>query len=261
MAATSRLESSDYGGMMQPIISLHNVTKVFRESAHEQVIAVEDISLEITQGEFFIFLGPSGSGKSTLLRIMSGLEKSYEGTVTLASDIGRANTSFVFQQFALWPWLTVSQNIGIGLLAQHADTNLVKSRVERELIRFGLTKFAHSYPRELSGGMRQRVGIARALATDPKIIFMDEPFSELDSFTAALLRKEILAVWAQSHPTVIMVTHLIEEAIELSDRIAVLTSRPGKIEKIVDNTIPRPRKKRSKEFFALEDKLYKLVSP
>jgi NitT/TauT family transport system ATP-binding protein len=247
--------------MANSIITLRHVTKVFHESARARTVALEDISLDIHEGEFFVFLGPSGSGKSTLLRIMSGLEKSYDGAVTLASQVGRENTSFIFQQFALWPWLTVAENIGIGLVARHESKQVYTARVEREMQRLGLVKFAHAYPRELSGGMRQRVGIARALATDPKIIFMDEPFSELDSFTAEELRKEILEVWKESKPTIVMVTHLIPEAIELADRIAVLTSRPGKLEDIVVNTIPRPRAKRSKEFFALEDSLYTLVSP
>lgn len=237
--------------MMKPVITLDNVTKKF------QVTAVEHISLEVFAGEFFVFLGPSGSGKSTILRIMSGLEKSYQGRCERAPG----TTSFVFQQFAIWPWLTVAENIEIGLVACNMPEHERRTRVEKELTRFGLTKFSHAYPRELSGGMRQRVGIARAIATDPKIIFMDEPFSELDSFTAVRLRKDILAIWKETRPTIVLVTHLIEEAIELSDRIAVLTSRPGRLEEIVTNTLPRPRKKRSKEFFALEDRLYRLVSP
>lgn len=245
---------------MDTIITLDSVTKTFRDG-HRLVTAVENISLEIVRGEFFVFLGPSGSGKSTILRIMSGLEKSYRGAVRLAPEVDRNDVSFVFQQFALWPWLTVYDNIGIGLVARHASASLIRERVGRELDRFGLGKFAQSFPRELSGGMRQRVGIARALATDPKIMFMDEAFSELDSFTAAALRRDILEIWNQTKPTIVMVSHLIPEAIELADRIAVLTAHPGRLEKIVGNTLPRPRAKRSKEFFALEDHLYSLVSP
>lgn len=245
---------------MNTIITLNGVTKTFRDGK-KLVTAVENITLEIRKGEFFVFLGPSGSGKSTILRIMSGLEKSYKGEVRIAPEVDRKDVSFVFQQFALWPWLTVYDNIGIGLVARHAPESLVRERVARELERFGLTKSARSFPRELSGGMRQRVGIARALATDPKIIFMDEAFSELDSFTAVALRHDILEIWEQTKPTIVMVTHLIPEAIELADRIAVLTTHPGSIEKIVENKIPRPRAKRSKEFFTLEDQLYSLVSP
>jgi NitT/TauT family transport system ATP-binding protein len=255
------MEPSADGRIMQPIITLDHVTKVFRDTPHGHVAAVEDISLAIAAGEFFVFLGPSGSGKSTLLRLMSGLEKSYRGKITFSAEVSRADISFVFQQFALWPWLTVSENIGIGLVARHESDRVCHDRVERELARFGLTKFAASHPRELSGGMRQRVGIARALAVEPKIIFMDEPFSELDSFTAAALRQEILTIWKETRSTIVMVTHLIEEALELADRVAVLTARPGKIEKIIENTMPRPRQKRSREFFAMEDMLYTFVSP
>lgn len=254
------LESSPDGGIMKETVILKQVTKIFREHG-KSITAIEDISLAIEEGEFFIFLGPSGSGKSTILRIMSGLEKEYEGNVTLTEGLTRQHTSFVFQQFALWPWLTVSENIGIGLVARHMGKSEMKARIERELHRFNLTKFTQAYPKELSGGMRQRVGIARALATDPKIIFMDEPFSELDSFTAQGLRRELLTIWKESHITIVMVTHLIEEALELADRIAVLTSRPGKIEKIIDVSLHRPREKRSQKFFDLEDELYKLVSP
>ncbi len=246
---------------MKPIITLNHVTKIFKDAPGSRIVAVEDISLTVAPGEFFIFLGPSGSGKSTLLRIMSGLEKSYQGKVVLAPEVTLQDTSFVFQQFALWPWLTVYENVEVGLVARHVPQHIRHKRIEQELARLGLTKFTGSYPRELSGGMRQRVGIARALVTNPKIIFMDEPFSELDSFTAAALRREILDVWMQAKPTIIMVTHLIEEALELSDRIAVLTSRPGKIEKIIANTLPRPRQKRTQAFYKLEDELYGLVSP
>ena len=240
--------------MMKPIITLDHVSKTFLEEGRP-ITAIEDVTLTIHEGEFFVFLGPSGSGKSTLLRIMSGLEKKYRGRVTMDDSI---TTAFVFQQFAIWPWMTVEENIGIGLVARGINP---RERVARELERFGLTKFAHAYPRELSGGMKQRVGIARALAVDPHIMFMDEPFSELDSFTAAALRKEILSVWKDTHTTIVMVTHLIPEALDLADRIAVLTSRPGKIEKVLSNHLPRPRKLRSKEFFKIEDELYALIKP
>lgn len=245
---------------MRSIITLKNITKNFGE--HDTDLHVlKDISLEIPSGEFFVFVGPSGSGKSTLLRIMSGLEKSYSGEVVLEEGITQKDMSFVFQQFALLPWLTIAQNVELGLIARHIPEDERRAKVMEELKVFGLDKFAHVRPRELSGGMRQRVGIARALATDPKIIFMDEPFSELDSFTAEELRKELLAIWHKRRPTIVMVTHIIPEALELADRIAVLTPRPGKIEKIVTNTLPRPRVTRAKPFYDLEDQLYRLVKP
>ena len=246
---------------MDYAIRLINVYKYFEEQSNKRLPVLHNIDLEIRKGEFFIFLGPSGSGKSTILRLMSGLEKSYEGKIEFGEGIGQDNMSFVFQQFALLPWLNVYENVGLGLTARHVPEKDKKNRIMKELTRFGLDKFAHSSPRELSGGMRQRVGIARALATEPKIIFMDEPFSELDSFTAEELRKELLQIWQERKTTIVMVTHLIPEAIELADRIAVFTPRPGKIEKIIENQMPRPRQFRSQEYYQMEDLLYKIIRP
>lgn len=239
-------------------IKLKNVSKKFVEDSKE-LIALKDINLEINEGEFFVILGPSGSGKSTLLRLMSGLEKNFEGTITLGSGVKKSDFSFVFQQFALLPWMNVFENVQLGLLSRKMTKEKRREKIMAELTKLGLDKFEKSFPRELSGGMKQRVGIARALVTDPKIIFMDEPFSSLDSFTAAELRQEILSIWQRTKITIVMVTHLISEALELADRIAVLTSRPGMVEAVVKNSLPRPRQKRSKEFFEMEDKLTELV--
>jgi len=238
-------------------IILKNVYKAFGENSTDQLYALKDIDLEILKGEFFMFVGPSGSGKSTILRIMSGLEKDYRGEV----KIDRSKIGFVFQQFALMPWLTVRQNVTLPLLsAQISEVERFK-KVSVELEKLGLLKFANYFPKELSGGMKQRVGIARALVTEPEIIFMDEPFSDLDSFTAEELRAEILKIWAERRPTIVMVTHIVEEAIELADRIAVLTPRPGRIEKIFINKLLRPRDLRSPEFFKMEDELYNVIKP
>lgn len=245
---------------MKPIISLTNVAKIFLENGR-RFSALSDVTITIQDGEFFIFVGPSGCGKSTLLRIMSGLEKTYHGHVTLQDGITQRDMAFVFQQFALFPWLTVEENIGFGLLARHTPEHEKREIVHRELLRLGLQNFSKTYPRDLSGGMRQRVGIARALTTAPRILFMDEPFSELDSFTAEELRKELLELWRERKPTIIMVTHIVEEAIELADRIAVMTPRPGHIEALFENNLPRPRKERSEEFYMLEDKITKVIRP
>ena len=245
----------------EALITLKNVKKVFTDDAAKHLVAVEDINLEIVSGEFFIMLGPSGSGKSTILRIMSGLERDYQGAVSYGGGNTEKDFSFVFQHFAILPWLTVSQNIELGLIGRNVVEAERTKVVLRELRIFGLEHFAKSYPHELSGGMRQRVGIARALATNPKIIFMDEPFSEIDSFTAEELRKELLSIWQERRPTIVMVTHMVDEAIELADRIAVLTKRPGRIEAIVANSLPRPRQMRSTSFYELEDKLRALIKP
>lgn len=246
---------------MEPIIQLKNINKIFKEKNGSQLAVLKNINLEISSGEFFVFLGPSGSGKSTLLRVISGLDKNYDGELKFNEQIKSSDFSFIFQQFAIFPWLTIYQNIEIGLIAKGLPKEKIKTVVEKELKQFNLLKFANSYPRDLSGGMLQRVGIARALAIEPKIIFMDEPFSELDSFTAHELRQDLLKIWHSRKITIIMVTHNINEAIELADRIAVLTPRPGKIEKIIENTMLRPRQKRTQEFYALEDELYEIIKP
>ncbi len=245
---------------MEPAILLHNVSLAFREG-HKRLTVLEDINLSIRHGEFFVCIGPSGSGKSTLLRIMSGLERGYRGTVKYGSGIDARDIAFVFQQFALLPWLTVYENVELGLLKRIPDPLKRRKKITEELKYFGLDAFANSRPRELSGGMRQRVGIARALVIDPKIIFMDEPFSELDSFIASGLRKDLLAVWKERNVTIIFVTHIIEEAVELASRVAVLTPRPGRIEKIVENDLPRPRIERSESFYQLEDELFTIIKP
>lgn len=241
------------------VIKLDKVSKKFDERGERKVLAVSDISLEVKAGEFFVFVGQSGSGKSTLLRIMSGLEKKFHGKLEYGEGVSPTDVGFVFQQFALWPWLTVRENIELPLITRKmAKAERVKI-VTRELETFRLTPYADAHIRELSGGQRQRAGLARALAVDPKIIFMDEPFSELDSFTAEELRKEILDIWQKRAMTIIMVTHIIPDAIEMADRVAVLSASPGRLKRVVHNHMARPRHKRSEEFFRLEDELDALI--
>lgn len=240
------------------IISLKNISKSFEED-DKKLTVLENINLKINEGEFFVFVGPSGCGKSTILRIMSGLEKQYQGQVELEPGITQSDFSFVFQQFALLPYLTVFQNVELELLARGVSKNERHERVSGELKKLGLEKYVKNYPKELSGGQKQRVGIARAQVTNPKIIFMDEPFSALDSFTAESLRKEVLDIWQQSKTTIVMVTHLISEALELSDRIAILTPRPGMVEQVLENPLSRPRQLRSEGFFKMEDKIKELI--
>lgn len=245
----------------KPVIQLTNLTKTYTLENKKKLTVLKNFNLKIAQGEFFIFLGPSGCGKSTALRLMCGLDKEFSGKVEFAPGVSREDTSFVFQQFALLPWLTVEENVAMGLLQKKLSKTEKEKRVKEELKRFRLDTFANSYPHELSGGMRQRAGIARAFATHPKIIFMDEPFSEVDSFTAEELRKELLEIWQERKPTIIMVTHLIQEALELADRIACLATIPSHIKRVVKNTLPRPRNKRSQEFFKLEDTLTAIIRP
>lgn len=239
------------------IIELKNISKTFIDEKNKELLILKDINLEIKAGEFFVFLGPSGSGKSTLLRIMSGLEKDYSGTINLNENTTKSDFAFIFQQFALLPWLTVYKNIEIALTRKPFSNK--SQKIEVVIKNMGLEKFAGAYPRQLSGGMKQRVGIARALVASPKVIFMDEPFSSLDSFTAKELRQEILTIWQKTKTTMVMVTHLISEAIELADRIAVLSPLPGKIQDVVENNLIRPRQTRSDAFYQTEDKLYQLI--
>lgn len=234
---------------------------MYADDSGRNFMALENINLEIGQGEFFVLAGPSGCGKSTLLRIMSGLEKDFQGTRAFGAGVSQSDIGFVFQQFALLPWLTVRQNVEMGLLSKDLSVSERNSRISLVLNELGIEKFSRSYPRELSGGLKQRTGLARALVIKPKIIFMDEPFSEVDSFTAETLRQLVLKMWQSEKPTIIMVTHLLPEAIQLADRIAVMTPSPGKIEKLVHNPIARPRNMRSPEFFTLEDDLVKLIKP
>lgn len=243
---------------MSNVITVKNLSKYFEEDG-QTLEVLSNINLEIIDGEFFIILGPSGSGKSTLLRIMSGMEKEYQGSVELGENSKKEDFSFIFQQFALLPWLSVFDNVKIGLLSKKMSEHDRYDIVMDELKKINLEKFAGSLPKELSGGMKQRVGIARALVTKPKIIFMDEPFSALDSFTAEELRKDVYEIWERTKTTMIMVTHLIPEALELATRVAVLTSRPGKLQAILEDKLPYPRQKRSQGFFDMEDKLTGLI--
>lgn len=245
---------------MALILSINAVSKTFRDENGTITPALANISLSITSGEFFVILGPSGSGKSTLLRIISEMEIPDHGSITWHGATPK-NAAFVFQQFALLPWLTVFENVSLGLLEKHLSKTELTKRVKDRLRSLGLQKFAKHYPRELSGGMKQRVGFARALVINPSVLFLDEPFSELDTFTAEALRKELVALWQKEKFTVIMVTHNVDEAIELADRITVLTTRPGTVEAILPITQKRPRSMRSKEIFALHDHITTLVAP
>ncbi|MDB5204202.1 MAG: transporter related [Candidatus Taylorbacteria bacterium] len=246
---------------MKKIISLDKVYKIYKEEGRREFTALRDISFSVHEKEFLILLGPSGSGKSTILRILSELDTPSSGKVIQDEIIDKKDMQFVFQQSAVLPWLTVSKNVELGLIGRNIDATKRNKMVLDELTEFGLHNFAHSQPRELSGGMKQRAGLARAFVTEPKLIFLDEPFSELDFFTAADLQQELLRLWKEHEATVVMVSHNIDEAIELADRIIIMSANPGEIKEIVTNEIPRPRNGRTPEFFAMQDKLRDLLTP
>jgi len=240
---------------MDELIKIQGVSKTF-EIETGNLSALEAVSFEVLKGEFLCLIGPSGCGKSTLLRIIAGLMEPSEGGIIRTGDLKLA---MVFQNFALFPWMNIEQNVGFGLTMQGMPKKEVAERVKAEIARMGLTGFEDKHPKELSGGMRQRVGIARALAVNPDILLMDEPFSALDAFTAEKLRADLLKIWHEKKMTVVMVTHLVDEAVELSDRVVVFSPRPGKVKEVIKVDLPRPRKLRSQAFYHHSDRLKKLV--
>jgi NitT/TauT family transport system ATP-binding protein len=218
------------------------------------VRVLEPVDLEVREGEFVCLLGPSGCGKSTFLQIVAGFIKPSGGSVTID---GRAVTGpdrkriFVFQERGVFPWLTVEENIGFGLGDLPRDERAKRVADYVELV--GLKGFERTYPHELSGGMKQRVEVARALAVDPDMLFLDEPFGALDSMTRLTMRAELLRIWQAKQKTIIFVTHDVEESVQLADRVVVMSSRPAKIQRIVEIDIPRPREISSARYLELRD--------
>lgn len=227
---------------MEPKISIQNLTKVFYKKDNS-VTALENISLDIQDGEFICLVGPSGCGKTTLLRILAGLESQSSGNFTIdKSGEDRPNQSMVFQERGVLPWMTVEENVAFGLKMRHLPKSYVKERTKYFLEKVGLVKFAKMYPKELSGGMKQRVSIARAFANDPEILLMDEPFGALDEQNKYILQEELLSIWSETKKTVLFITHSIDEALYLSDRVLLMSAQPGRIVSEVKIDLPRPRK-------------------
>jgi NitT/TauT family transport system ATP-binding protein len=206
------------------------------------VRALDRVSLEIARGEFVCVVGPSGCGKTTLLNIVGDLDQPTDGGVRLGVDArDRPVLSIVFQEQGIFPWLTVLDNAAFGLMARGVP-RARRHAIARDLLaRMGLERFERAYPRELSGGMRQRVNLARAFANDPEILLMDEPFASLDEQTKLLLQDDLLRVWEGSRKTVLFITHSLDEAIRLADRVVVMTARPGRIKAVIPVELPRPR--------------------
>ncbi|HEX2823043.1 MAG TPA: AAA-associated domain-containing protein, partial [Streptosporangiaceae bacterium] len=249
-----------------PLISVRALSKSFSGPQGHPVPVLEGITLDVAEGEFVALLGRSGSGKSTLLRCIAGLMAPTEGEVLFRGKklVGtNRDTTMVFQTFALLPWLTVQQNVEIGLEARDVPPGPRSERALRAIDLVGLDGYESAYPKELSGGMRQRVGFARALVVEPAALLMDEPFSALDVLTSENLRGELLELWeGQRFPTktMVMVTHNIEEAVLLADRILVLGTNPGRIRADMPNPLPRPRRRRTADFDALVDEIYRLMT-
>ena len=222
-------------------IVLTNITKIFT-NGKRQITALTDINISIGDGEFFSIVGPSGCGKTTLLRILAGLDIATSGNVDIqitADD--RPVNSMVFQEQSVFPWLTVIDNVAYGLKLRGIPKKERYQTAENFLRMIGLTKFAKAYPHQLSGGMKQRVSVARAFANDPEILLMDEPFGSLDEQNRILLQQELLRIWELSKKTTVFITHSIDEALCVSDRIMIMTAHPGTIKSIIDIDLPRPR--------------------
>jgi len=246
------------------LLELKQVSKSYSH-AKGSLRVLNEMSFGVERGEFIAIVGPSGCGKSTLLRIINGIVPATSGQVLYNGqqvDGINPECAIVFQSFALLPWLSVKANIELGLEARGAPPAERERLATRYIDKVGLDGFEEAYPRELSGGMRQRVGLARALAVEPAVLLMDEPFSALDALTAIGLREELLDLWqAADSPvkTIIMVTHIIEEAVELADRILVLSTGPGRLVGDIKVELQRPRDRRGESFNNLTDKVFSLI--
>ena len=229
---------------MQPAIRIDHLTKTYRTSGKtDPVVALEGIRLDVLRGQFVSLLGPSGCGKSTLLHAIAGLVSAEGAIVVNGHEVSGPglDRGVVFQDYALFPWRTVLHNVAFGLEIKKVPQDERLAIARKHIAAVGLSGFADRYPSQLSGGMKQRVAIARALAFDPEVLLMDEPFAALDAQTREILQGELVSLWERTGKTVVFVTHSIEEAIFLSQRVAVITARPGRIKEIVDIELPTPR--------------------
>lgn len=233
-------------GFVEPEIRVDGVGMTFLSDAGRSVTALTDVTLDIQKGEFISLLGPSGCGKTTLLRIMADLLEPTKGSITVAGESPRAarlnkKYGFVFQNSVLYDWRTVRRNVRLPLEVMRVPREEWEDRVDAMLDLVGLADFDRHYPGQLSGGMQQRVSIARALAINPEILLMDEPFSALDEFTREKLHEDLLRIWRRTNKTVVFVTHNIAESVYLSDRVCVLSPHPGRLSAVVNIDLPRPR--------------------
>jgi NitT/TauT family transport system ATP-binding protein len=246
---------------MEPQVSISGVHKVFNNDRGE-IVALKDINLEIGKGEFVCILGPSGCGKSTLLNAIAGFSLPTSGELVANGQEVAApgpDRGMVFQEYALFPWMTVAQNVDFGLEIKKVPRQEIRSKVDPLLEKLSLHDFRDRFPRDLSGGMRQRVAIARVLALDSPMMLMDEPFGALDALTRRSLQDELLRIWTEFEKTIVFVTHSIEESIFLADRIVVMTYRPGTIKEIVPVELERPRDHNSTSFVLLQKELTRMV--
>jgi NitT/TauT family transport system ATP-binding protein len=253
--------------MAAPKLVVRNLRKTFQVDEgfgrFSSINAIDNVSLDVREGELITIIGPSGCGKSTLLMILAGLYDKSSGEVLLDSrpiDGPGLDRGVVFQEFALFPWLTVRNNICFGLKMKGVPAAEHEAIIKRYLDMVKLAEFEHIFPHRLSGGMKQRVGIARALAYSPEILLMDEPFGALDAQTRTSLQQMLVDIWAETRKTILFVTHSVREAVFLSDRIVVLSRRPSRVRTILEVKIPRPRVRLSEPFLRSEEELEELIA-
>ena len=239
-------------------INIEDVSKKYIQG-NKSFCAMEHVSLQIEKGEFICLLGPSGCGKTTLLNSIAGFEKVTEGKITIGgNEVKEPSTKNVtiFQNYGLLPWRTVQKNVELGLENKKLARQERREIANKYISLVGLSAFSKNHPGQLSGGMQQRVAIARALAVDPEIIFMDEPFGALDALTRMKMQDEIAGIWQEQKKTIIFVTHDIEEAVFLADRVVVMTPNPGKIKSIINVPLSRKRDRTSEDFLNIRDKIF-----
>ncbi|SFM41717.1 ABC transporter ATP-binding protein [Methanolobus profundi] len=239
-------------------VRVSNVSRRFTKDNDTSTLALDNVSMEVNDGEFVCFIGPSGCGKTTLLRIISGLDKPDKGEVYLDDrviDAPGPDRGMVFQEYSLFPWKTVIENIIFGPQMSGIKKKEALEDAEKYLELVGLQQFRDSYPYELSGGMKQRVAIARALANEPSVLLMDEPFGALDAQTRNILQQELLEIWEKNNITILFVTHSVDEAVFLADKIVLMSARPGKIKEVIDVGLPRPRDRTSLEANTLRERI------
>jgi NitT/TauT family transport system ATP-binding protein len=245
------------------VILMEGLTKEFTAGG-TKVVALERINLSVIEGEFLCIVGPSGCGKTTLLRILAGLESQTFGRVFIkAKNPEKPLTSMVFQGDSIFPWMTVEENVAYGLRIKGVSLKQRRAIARDYLQKLGLVRFAKAYPHQLSGGMKQRINVARAFVSDPEILLMDEPFGSLDEQNRLILQQELLKIWEGSKKTSLFITHSIDEALLLGDRVIVMTAQPGKVKDIVDVNIPRPRDiltlRETSGFTALYKRIWQLL--
>jgi NitT/TauT family transport system ATP-binding protein len=244
-------------------LEIRDLSKEFPVPGQGPILALQGITITVKDKEFLSVLGPSGCGKTTLLRIVAGLDSATSGSITLDGkvlDRQSSQLAMIFQEYSLYPWRTVLANVTFGLELQNAGKRPAQDVAREYLQLVGLAEFADRYPYELSGGMRQRVAVARAMAVEPEILLMDEPFGALDAQTRNLLQKELLEIWQKTKKTIIFVTHSVDEAVFLADRLVVLTPRPGRVCEIIPIELGRPRDRTSVEFAQVRRKVLDLIA-